>query len=197
MGTDRRKGIARRPKKRHSVAYYQQKQGETPQKKARLSEQVSVRSRSTSSTREVSASTSDSQIDPKPFSSPLTTITNATPLSASEKKLQYMLKTMSCGGEDIDNRPSEDCVRLGEEKEDTKFQLKTQQDERMHGYRLVDMKLMSEGISQQLACRFCQGDIQMEEVIRVGLHSEFNFSCKLKTISVEKRKQLFNPPTPQ
>ena len=70
----------------------------------------------TSSTREASASTTDSQIDPQPSSSTLTTIPNATSLFVSEKKLQCMLKTMSCEGEDSDDRPSEDSVR--EEKED-------------------------------------------------------------------------------
>ena len=162
MGTDRRKGTDRRTKKRRSAAYYQ----EMKAKKARLSEDT--QHSNASSATEPSTS---GQVDSQPSSSTTTTTTSATPLSASERKLNFMLEVMSYDSE-IKEDPSSSNSTTTTESDCTSISTCTS------GFRLIDIEILNQSISEQLSCKFCQGHVMIKEVSRTGLHSEFIFTCK-------------------
>ena len=180
MGTDRRKGADRRTKKRRPASYYQEQKA----KKARLSEDTA------SSATEASTSASG-QVDLQPSPSTTTTTTtttSATPLSASERKLNFMLQEMSVDSEDD-----------SEHKDPSTSKCTTTQSEctsssskpvAPFGFRLIDIDILSKAISDQLSCKVCQGDVFMKEVARTGLHSDFVFTCK--NLKCKAKKTTFS-----
>jgi hypothetical protein len=47
----------------------------------------------------------------------------------------------------------------------------------LEGHRIVDMGLLGQNIAEKLLCTFCQSSVQLVEVERQGLGSEFVFHC--------------------
>lgn len=149
----------RRGKRRQKRTFH----GNRWTKKARNDEEATLCADSDSDGDEASLIRQD---EPCTNSSP-----SATP-TRSEVKLQNLYAVMK----DSSDESSDETELSDSESEDNDETVIIEQE--LDGYRLIDIAILNQNVSSQLACTFCHGSVQLLEVKRKGLGSELAFHCE-------------------
>lgn len=95
--------------------------------------------------------------------------------TCSEKKL-FNVYNLPCDSSSSSSSESESSDSGEEDEEDGDVEI----DDRLEGYRLIDVNILNRNIAAQLSCKFCGQDVSLHEIGRAGLASEFSFQCENK-----------------
>ena len=96
----------------------------------------------------------------------------ATP-TRSQIKIEELYKAMQDSDDESDNQTADS-------DEDDFMNEDIITDDKLEGSRIVDMGIFGRNLSSQLVCRHCHCDVQLMEVKRQGLGSEYAFHCSNK-----------------
>jgi hypothetical protein len=94
----------------------------------------------------------------------------ATP-TRSQMKIQNLYQVITDSGSSSDSSTDDSDGDLEEQEV-----LEVEQD--LQGYRLVDIELFGANLASKLVCGFCHSQVQLIEICRKGLSSEFAFHCQ-------------------
>ena len=79
-----------------------------------------------------------------------------------------------------DSEPSSDTVSDRTESSEDEDGEEAHISQDLHGYRLIDVEILSRNILSQLWCAFFHSEVNLSETERQGLRSKFAFMCQNK-----------------
>jgi hypothetical protein len=108
------------------------------------------------------------QSEIRPNESDIPVEETATP-TRSQKKIDELYKIMKDSDSESDSQ--------AEDSDEDDFVYEDLVDNKLEGNRLVDIDIFGRNLSSQLVCRHCHCDVQLIELKRQGLGSEYVFHC--------------------